>query len=120
MFQSIGSFFAGIWNNGIKPAIGAVWHVVGGAVIGAATPTLTMMGKQVLAGQPVDLKGAAVGIVGTAIGALIGAGVGWLQHSNNQTVAGLAGQITPDMQAQLDAQINAKVSAAIQSIKVPK
>jgi hypothetical protein len=117
LFTSIGGFFSDAWNKAINPAIGFVWHMVGGAVIGAATPSLTNMATQALAGQPVDVHAALASTGSTLVAMAVGSLVGLAQHSNNQAVKNLAGQITPDIQAQIDKKVSDAITNAVASKK---
>jgi hypothetical protein len=97
LFSSIGDFFGNAWNKAINPAIGFIWHVVGGAVTGTILPTV---GQSIM-----DGKFSPANATSTVISGLVLAIVGYAQHCNNQNVATLAATVTPDQLANVDAKL---------------
>jgi hypothetical protein len=96
------NFFKDAWNKAINPFIGILWHVVGGAVTGSILPTLT---QSALSGQITKSS-----LISTIVSGVIGAIVGYAQHSNNKAVATLANQITPAVEAQVDQKVTDAVN----------
>lgn len=99
------NFFKDAWNKAINPAIGLIWHVIGGAVTGGILPTLA---QSALANGITKAS-----VASTVVSGLIGAIVGYAQHSNNKAVASLAGQITPTIQNQIDQKVTDAVVKAV-------
>lgn len=99
--------FNEIWQF-IKSQASVLWHVVGGVVTGSILPTLA---QSAIAGHM-----TAAGAVSTVVSGLVGAIVGYAQHSNNQLVAQGAAQITPAIQSQIDNAVTDKVTSAIASL----
>lgn len=79
-----------------------VWHIIGGAVTGTILPSIY---DSVATGTVTK-----AGVISTVVSGLIGALIGYAQHSNNQLVSGAASQITPDMQKAIDDKISAALA----------
>jgi len=97
----------GLWANILKPSVSYLWHVIGGSVTGAILPTIYQ--------SALDGHLTVASTVSTIVAGLVGALVGYGQHSNNQLVALGASQITPDMQKAIDQKVSDAITNAIQS-----
>lgn len=96
-----------IWSF-IKSQASVLWHVIGGVVTGSILPSLA---QSAIAGHM-----TTAGVVSTVVSGLVGAIVGYAQHSNNQLVAGAANQITPAVQSQIENFVTDKVTTAIANL----
>lgn len=89
-----------IWEF-IKSKASIIWHVIGGAVTGSILPSLA---QTITAGGHLT----TAGVVATVVSGVVGAVVGYAQHSN---VAG-ANLVTPDVEKMVDD----KITQAVMSI----
>ena len=117
MFKAIGDFFGHVgnglahaWNEvvnkNVVPALGVAVHFGLGAVAGGVT-------SYIMSGGVLTPSG----LIYAGVTALITASVKLADASQNNTVSGIAQQITPAIQQQISSAVTAQIQGAVGKMK---